>query len=98
MLIDAQYLFKAVQGMNSKGLRPYTVSCQNEPQNSDDSYPTMLLSVAQEAAIGRSLRSLLDSNGFSDVKIIGYDHNWDNAGTYPVQLVSFYDMRHHLAS
>jgi O-glycosyl hydrolase len=84
--------------MNSKGLRPYTVSCQNEPQNSDDSYPTMLLSVAQEAAIGRSLRSLLDSNGFSDVKIIGYDHNWDNAGTYPVQLVSFYDMRHYLAS
>jgi hypothetical protein len=59
-----------------------------------------------EGQIGISLRSLLNSNGFSSVKIIGYEvslsflpscyksqvttyqHNWDNAGTYPVQLVS----------
>jgi hypothetical protein len=59
-----------------------------------------------EGQIGISLRSLLNSNGFSSVKIIGYEvsllflpscyksqittyqHNWDNAGAYPVQLVS----------
>lgn len=85
--IFAQYLFKSVQAMNNKGLRPYAISCQNEPQNSDSTYPTMLLSVSQEASVGKTLRSLLDSNGFSDVKLIGYDHNWDNAGTYPVQLM-----------
>jgi len=47
----------------------------------------MLLPVSQEAAVGVALRSLLDNNGFSDVKIIGYDHNWNNAATYPMQLM-----------
>ena len=47
----------------------------------------MLLPVSSEALVGKALRGLLDSNGFSDVKVIGYEHNWDNAGTYPVQLV-----------
>jgi len=55
----------------------------------------MLLPVAQEAAVGKALRTLLDSNGFTDVKVIGYDHNWDNAGTYPVQLVSCVQAPHH---
>jgi O-glycosyl hydrolase len=73
--------------MNATGLTPYAISCQNEPQNSDTTYPTMLLPVAQEALVGEVLRTLLNSNGFSDVRLIGYDHNWDNAATYPVQLV-----------
>lgn len=30
----------------------------------------------------------MDDNGFSDVRIIGYDHNWNDAGGYPIQLVS----------
>lgn len=83
----AQYLFKCVQGMNGKGLRPYAVSLQNEPQNADSTYPTMLLPVSQAASVGQTLRTLLDSNGFTDIKIIGFEHNWDNAGTYPVQLM-----------
>lgn len=83
--------------MNNKGLRPYSISCQNEPQNSDNSYPTMLLPASQEALVGKALRSLLDSNGFSDVKLIGYDHNWDNAGTYPIQLVCIYYSRRRLS-
>lgn len=83
----AQYIFKAIQAMSNKGLTPYAVSCQNEPQNSNPTYPTMLLPVQQEALVGRALRSLLDSNGFSYIKIMGYDHNWDNAGSYPVSLV-----------
>lgn len=73
--------------MSDKGFRPYSISCQNEPQQNDDSYPTMLLPASQEAVVGKDLRSLLDSNGFSDVKLIGYDHNWDDAETYPIQLV-----------
>jgi len=56
-----------------------------------------------EGQIGTSLRNLLNRNGLSDVKIVGYEvihplkykssvqkksqHNWDNAGTYPVALV-----------
>lgn len=30
----------------------------------------------------------MDKNGFSDTKIIGYEHNWSDAKGYPVQLVS----------
>ena len=29
----------------------------------------------------------MDSNSFGGVKIIGYEHNWDDAADYPVQLV-----------
>lgn len=49
----------------------------------------MLLPVAQEALVGTALRSLLDANGYSRVKIIGYDHNWVDAANYPVQLVRY---------
>ena len=73
--------------MTGLGFLPYTISLQNEPQHSDSSYPTMLLSVSQEAIVGVALRRLLDNNGFSCVKIVGYDHNWNNAATYPVQLM-----------
>ena len=30
----------------------------------------------------------MDDNGFSSVRIIGYDHNWSDAGGYPIELVS----------
>jgi len=45
------------------------------------------MSVTVEAQIGLSLRTLLNNGGFSDVKIIGYEHNWADAASYPVQLV-----------
>ena len=86
---DATYLLKCVQGFNSKGLLPYAISIQNEPENSNPTYPSASVPVATEAQIGTTLRSLLNSNGFSGVKIIGYEHNWVDAGAYPVQLVSF---------
>ncbi|QRW16783.1 glycoside hydrolase family 30 protein [Rhizoctonia solani] len=45
------------------------------------------MSASQEAAIGQALRPLLNNNGFSSVKIIGFEHNWDNAGGYPIDLM-----------
>ena len=60
---------------------------QNEPENSNPSYPTCLTSASQEAQIGTALRSLLNNSGFSSVKIIAYDHNWNDAGGYPIQVV-----------
>lgn len=43
--------------------------------------------VSVEAEIGIALRNLMNSNGFSNTKIIGYEHNWSDAANYPVQLV-----------
>jgi hypothetical protein len=45
--------------------------------------------VSTEAQIGLALRTLLNNNGFSGVKIIGYEHNWVDAANYPVQLVGY---------
>lgn len=40
------------------------------------------LTADQEAKVGNILRPLLDQNGFSDVKLIAFDHNWSNP-SYP---------------
>lgn len=29
----------------------------------------------------------MDNNGFSGVRIVGYDHNWSDAGGHPVQIM-----------
>jgi len=86
----ATYLLKAVQGFQSKGFPIYSISIQNEPQNSNPTYPTCTMTSVVEGQIGTSLRSLLNANGLSGVNIIGYEHNWDDAAAYPVQLMNSY--------
>ncbi|EEB89682.1 hypothetical protein MPER_12194 [Moniliophthora perniciosa FA553] len=83
----AQYLLKSLQGFRNNGIPLYAISVQNEPQNNNPTYPTSTYSPQLEAQVGSALRSLMNNNGFGSVKLIGYDHNWDNAGTYPVQLM-----------
>lgn len=46
---------------------------QNEPQNSNPTYPTCTMTSDVEGQIGTSLRSLLNANGFSGINIIGYE-------------------------
>ncbi|TFK70756.1 glycoside hydrolase [Pluteus cervinus] len=82
-----RYLLKAVQGFQNQGIPVYAISIQNEPQNSNPTYPTCKMTATIEGQIGAGLRSLLNSNGLSAVKVVGYEHNWDNAGSYPVQLM-----------
>ncbi|OBZ71255.1 Endo-1,6-beta-D-glucanase [Grifola frondosa] len=83
----ATYLLKCLQGFESKGIPIYAIGIQNEPENSNPTYPTCKISASQEAQIGIALRNLMDSNGFSGTKIIGYDHNWDDAAGYPINLM-----------
>ncbi|KAJ8461900.1 hypothetical protein ONZ51_g11249 [Trametes cubensis] len=85
--VYANYLLKSLQGFQSHGISVYAIGIQNEPENSNPTYPTCKISASQEAQIGSTLRSLMNSNGFSGVRIIGYDHNWDDAAGYPVQLM-----------
>jgi len=85
--IYAQYLLKAVQAFHSEGITPYAVSIQNEPQNNNPTYPTMLVDPATEAQIGGQLRSLLNSNGYSSVNILALEHNWDLAASYAVTVL-----------
>ncbi|EPT00467.1 hypothetical protein FOMPIDRAFT_88424 [Fomitopsis schrenkii] len=83
----ANYLLKSLQGFESKGIPVWAISLQNEPQNSNPTYPTALIDAYWEGQLGSQLRTLMNKNGFSDTLIIGYEHNWDDAGKYPVQLM-----------
>jgi len=68
---DATYLLRCLQGFQNKGIPLYAISIQNEPQNSNPTYPTATLTAAQEAQIGMALRSLMNNNGFGCVRLIG---------------------------
>ncbi|KAF9502119.1 glucan endo-1,6-beta-glucosidase [Pleurotus eryngii] len=83
----ATYLRKAVQGFKNKGVSVYAISIQNEPLNSNPTYPTCTMTAAIEAQIGKALRSQLNNNGLSSTKLIGFEHNWSVASSYPVQLM-----------
>ena len=60
--------------------------------NSNPTYPTCKISASQEAAIATALRSLMNSNGFTNTKIVAFDHNWDAASSYPIQSVSLLEV------
>ncbi|KAF7363002.1 Glycoside hydrolase family 30 protein [Mycena venus] len=81
------YLLKAVQGFKNMGINIYAISVQNEPENSNPTYPTCTMTPAMEGQIGAALRTLLNNNGLSSVKLVGYEHNWNDAGAYPVTLM-----------
>ncbi|CAK5278690.1 unnamed protein product [Mycena citricolor] len=81
------YLLKAVQGFVSKGINIHAISVQNEPQNNNPTYPTCTMTPAIEGRIGSALRTLLNQNGLSSVKLVGYEHNWNDAAAYPSTLI-----------
>ena len=100
--LDATYLVKCLQGFISSGIVPYAISVQNEPQYSNPTYPTTKFTPATEGQIARALRYLMTINNLSYIKLIGkeevchrslidqrlgYEHNWDTAGDYPVVLM-----------
>ncbi|KAF7353903.1 Glycoside hydrolase [Mycena venus] len=75
--VYAQYLLKALQGFESKG---------NEPRNTNPSLPSCKMTYEQEGAIGVALKPLMKNNGFSAVKLIGFEHNW-SLYQYPISLM-----------
>ena len=75
----AQYFVKFIQAYQQQGIPIYAVMAQNEPLNSTQNYPSESLAAADEATfIGTHLGPALNSAGLGNVKIFGYDHNWDN--------------------
>jgi hypothetical protein len=69
------------------GIPIYMAGMENEPQNCSSGYATMNLDATgpnpNEAALAPYLRSALNSAGYSGVKILGYDHNWNIAFKNP---------------
>jgi glucosylceramidase len=75
----AQYFLRFLQAYQQDGIDIYAVSMQNEPLNSTTAYPSASVPVDVEAGfIANDLGPVLAGAGFGTVKILGYDHNWDN--------------------
>ncbi|KAJ2920743.1 hypothetical protein H1R20_g16350, partial [Candolleomyces eurysporus] len=86
--IYAHYLFKSLQGFQKKGITPYAISVQNEPMYESNTHPSAKFTPQTEAQVGRALKDLMKgSAGLSNTKLIGFEHNWDQAGGYPSQLM-----------
>ncbi len=84
----AQYFVKFVQAYETQGIPIYAVLPQNEPLNSNTGYPTEYLLATDEATfIGTDLGPALNTAGLSSLKILGYDHNWDQP-SYPETLLA----------
>ncbi len=93
----AQYFVKFVQAYQQQGVPIYAVLPQNEPLNSNTGYPTEYLAAADEAAfIGGNLGPAMSAAGLSNVKILGYDHNWDQP-SYPQTLLANSSAANYLA-
>ncbi|MCU1323973.1 MAG: O-glycosyl hydrolase [Acidobacteriaceae bacterium] len=70
----AGYFVNYVNAYTALGLTPWAVSMQNEPENCKTAMPTTLMSATTEVALARALKSGLGSS----VKILGWDHNWND--------------------
>ena len=86
--VYANYFVKYIQAYQAENIPIFSISPQNEPLNGASHYPTCYMSASdQKTFIGSYLGPTLSANGLSNVKIIGYDHNWDQPA-YPRELLN----------
>ena len=82
----AQYFVKTIQGYQGQGVPIYGLTVQNEPLYSPSGYPGSLMPAADQAGfVGYNLGPALAAAGLGSVKIMAYDHNWDQPG-YPTTV------------
>eukprot|EP00542_Grammatophora_oceanica_P013223 CAMPEP_0194037670 /NCGR_PEP_ID=MMETSP0009_2-20130614/10002_1 /TAXON_ID=210454 /ORGANISM="Grammatophora oceanica, Strain CCMP 410" /LENGTH=773 /DNA_ID=CAMNT_0038679923 /DNA_START=12 /DNA_END=2334 /DNA_ORIENTATION=- len=70
------YFVKFVEAYETAGVPIWAISVQNEPMHSADSYPTMTMSANALGDLVKGVRGALVGAGLSDIKVVGYDHNW----------------------
>jgi glucosylceramidase len=77
----AAYLSKYVSAYAAEGVPIFALTLQNEPHFEPKNYPGMRVDPAQRAAfIGGHLGPLL-AREHPDVRILDWDHNWDEPGS-----------------
>lgn len=83
----AQYFVLYLQVYQQSGIPVYAISVQNEPLNSTSSYPSEYLAASDESDfIANYLGPALNNAGMGTVKILAYEHNWDNTD-YPESVL-----------
>ena len=84
----AQYFVKYVQEYQQQGVPMYALAVQNEPLYSNSNYPTESLAASDESDfIANHLGPAMATAGLGGVKLLAYDHNWDNPG-YPETVLA----------
>ncbi len=81
----ADYILKYFQEMKKLGIEFHSMTIQNEPLT-EHNWPSMYMSKEdQYNFVENYLGPKLEDNGFSHIKLIGYDHNCDNT-EYPIYV------------
>ena len=84
----SQYFVLYLQAYQQAGVPVYAISVQNEPLNSTSSYPSEYLAASDESDfIANYLGPALNNAGLGAVKILAYEHNWDNTD-YPESVLA----------
>ncbi|MGD0757635.1 MAG: glycoside hydrolase family 30 beta sandwich domain-containing protein [Candidatus Sulfotelmatobacter sp.] len=83
----AKYFVDFVHSYQQQGVPIYALSVQNEPLYSTAGYPSESLPAADESTfIATNLGPALRNAGLGNVKVLGYEHNWDNTA-YPESVL-----------
>jgi len=83
----ANYLVRFIQAYAEHGIPIDSLTPQNEPNHSQDTYPTMLMSAeGQQTFVRDHLGPALRDAGL-DTRLVIFDHNWD-LWRYPMLVLS----------
>ncbi|GAB6088667.1 chitobiase/beta-hexosaminidase C-terminal domain-containing protein [Spirochaeta dissipatitropha] len=75
--VYAEYFLRYLQEYDALGTPVFAITVQNEPKFAAP-WPGMLMSAQEQINFINVLGPLLQQNGYGDVKIIAYDHNYDD--------------------
>jgi glucosylceramidase len=74
----ARYFLRFLQAYRAEGVEIWGISVQNEPHFEPDTYPGMRIESPERAAfLAGHLGPLLEASGFGGVRVLEWDHNWD---------------------
>jgi glucosylceramidase len=83
----ANYFVKYAQAYEAAGLPIDYVSMQNEPWYETQSYPSMRMEPAEQARLIKLVGPKFAAAGIG-TKVLGWDHNWGEAGQFVPQLMA----------
>ncbi|MFO7696262.1 MAG: glycoside hydrolase family 30 beta sandwich domain-containing protein [Anaerolineae bacterium] len=85
--VAARYYRRAIQEYGRLGIPIHAVTLQNEPGMIHRGYPTSYLGWAEELALLLEVRQEFERHGL-DTHIWIFDHNFDEAMTYPGRILA----------
>ncbi|SFB82681.1 glucosylceramidase [Flexibacter flexilis DSM 6793] len=92
----ANYLAKYVKTMEAEGLPLHAITIENEPQNRDAGYMSMIMSAEQQRDFIKNNLGPTFVNQNITTKILTWDHNWDKP-EYPMTILQDPDAAQYVA-